>query len=67
MDTPQLNQTAFRSIDHAQLSNDETSPLKIALLYGSLKENCFYSFASGNNNSNKKKPDGNRHQRNIDI
>ena len=44
MDTPQLNQKAFRPIDHNQLSNHETSPLKIALLYGSLRERSYSRF-----------------------
>lgn len=44
MDTPQLNQKAFRPIDHNQLSSHETSPLKIALLYGSLRERSYSRF-----------------------
>ena len=41
MDTPQLTQNAFRSVDHDILGSDNASPLKIALLYGSLRERSY--------------------------
>jgi len=44
MDTPQLNQNAFRPVDHHKLSNHDTSPLKIALLYGSLRDRSYSRF-----------------------
>ena len=42
---PQLDTAAFRGIDHEQLGSTDTSPIRIALLYGSLRERSYSRFA----------------------
>ena len=44
-DTPQLDKAAFRGIDHEKLASTDTSPIRIALLYGSLRERSYSRFA----------------------
>ena len=41
MDTPQINDDCFRQIDHDCLGSTTTAPIKIALLYGSLRERSY--------------------------
>ena len=41
MDTPQIDTASFLKIDHDQLANTDETPVKIALLYGSLRERSY--------------------------
>ena len=42
---PQLDTAAFRGIDHEELGSTDTSLIRIALLYGSLRERSYSRFA----------------------
>ena len=41
MDTPQIDPASFLTIDHQRLDNTDQTPVKIALLYGSLRTRSY--------------------------
>ena len=41
MTTPNLDASALLPIDHAELGNSDPAPVKIALLYGSLRARSY--------------------------